>query len=179
MSSVGSLPWILLGVGALGLGAVLVLNKKKSIAALPPGPLTPEVKAKVSSQIATSNDPNFLKQLAVGLQKSGALEDAANALKKVADITGIPQAIPGTSLAMTPSDPGIRLPIVTAYKVASGDIPGAIASRFGVSLSTLATANGANKARIMGGKINAGETLKLPVGAADKGPQTRAKGTVS
>jgi LysM repeat protein len=172
----GTLPWLILGVGALGLGAVLVL-RKKGPPQLPPGPLTPEVKSKVSSTIATSNDPAMLQQLARGLQKSGAVDDAMQALKKVADMTGIPQVMPG----MPPIQPesGLRVPMVTQYKVASGDIPGAIATRFGVSLSSLAGANGANKARIMGGKINVGETLKLPAGSVDKGPQTRAKGTAS
>src|SRR5258707_995963 len=138
--STGALPWILLGTGAVGITAILVL-RKRPLMSLPPGPLTPELKTKVSATIATSNDPALLKQLAAGLQKSGATEDALQALKKAADITGVAQSVPGAlslpTITVQPSAPGIRAPIVGSYKVASGDIPGAIASRFGVSLSSL------------------------------------------
>lgn len=173
MSGTGTLPWVLVGTGALGITALLLLRKKVPVYA--PGSLTPEIKSKASAQIATSNDPSFLKQLASGLQKAGAPEEAVEALKKVADMTGQVQIIPGTGLVVNPS-PGIRVPIVSTYKVAPGDIPGAIASRFGVKLSTLAKANPASEKRIMAGAIKVNELLNLPEGAVDKGPQNRAKG---
>src|SRR5947209_2590319 len=101
-----SLPWIFLGAGALGLGTILILHKKRPMA-LPPGPLTPTLKSKVAAQIQQSNDPDFLKQLATGLQKSGAIEDAMQALKKAADVSGIAQMLPSVDgapiLAITPS----------------------------------------------------------------------------
>lgn len=177
MSSTGALPWVLVGTGALGLTALLVFRKKVPV--YPPGSLTPEVKSKVSAQIATSNDPNFLKQLASGLQKAGAPEQAVDAITKAANMTGQPIVIPGTTITITPSAPVVSAPIVSIYKVAAGDIPGAIASRFGVKLSSLAKANGANEKRIMAGAIKVNEVLKLPIGSVDKGPQNRAKGIAS
>lgn len=182
-----SLPWIFLGAGVLGIGAVLVLKKQKS--PFPPSPLKPEVKAKVKQEIATSTDANYLKRLATGLQKSGAVDDAMSALKKVADLTGVAQVLP----AVTPSDvntaissiPGIAVSpspvsdIPTKYKVVSGDIPGAIATRFGLALSVLAKANGDKQKRIMAGQIQTGETLNLPPHTIDKGPINHAKGIVS
>lgn len=177
MSSTGTLPWLLVGTGALGLTALLVFRKKVPI--YPPGSLTPEVKSKATAKIATSNDPNLLAQLATGLQKAGAPEEAVQAIQKVANITGQPQTIPGTTITVAPTAPMISAPIVSLYKVANGDIPGAIASRFGVKLSTLANANGPNSKRIMAGAIKVNEILKLPLGVVDKGPQNRAKGVAS
>lgn len=187
------LPWILLGVGALGVGGVLIMRKKgPASAALPPGPLTPAVQSKVMTQIGTSQDPKLLVQLAAGLQKTGATAEAMKALEKAANITGQPMSVPGAaSMPPITVSPGANLPPVTpaatvptgaplsSYKVAPGDIPGAIAKRFKLSLSQLAKANGANEKRIMAGKLSAGETLKLPPMASDTGPAARAKGAAA
>ncbi len=177
-----SLPWIFLGVGTLGLGAVLVLRKKQPT--LAPGPLTPAVQQKVAAQIATSSSPDFLKQLATGLQNAGAPQEAMAALQKVADMTGMPHMIPATATApaMTVSPGGGVASTASgpsSYRVVSGDIPGVIAKRFNIPLSAFAKANGATVGkRITAGQIRVGETLKLPVGARDNGPISHANGTV-
>lgn len=141
-----------------------------------------ELQAKVSDKIATSNDPVLLKQLAAGLQKTGDPVSALAALQKASNLAGVALTIPG----LPPVTPTATLPAPTSaetkvsqYRVAPGDIPGAIAKRFGLSLSALAKANGKNQARIMGGKITQGELLKLPLGAVDTGPANRAKGIAS
>lgn len=174
-----ALPWVLVGTGALTIGALLVLRKRGPN--IPPGKLTPDVQKKVAAQIAASNDPVFLKQLATGLQKTGATPEALNALQKAAEITGKPQQVPG-ALSMPPitvSPSGNATSGPASYQVVSGDIPGAIAKRFGVSLSTLAKANGASAKRIMGGQIRVGETLILPVGAIDSGTAKHANGVAA
>jgi len=140
MSASNNLPWILLGVGTLGIGAVLVLRKKLPVFAGSPlanaltAGVTPELKAKVSVEIAKSTDPVFLKSLAAGLQKSGDTESALLALKKAADVTGVPQSVQGAlslpTLTIQPSTDGlpkVAMGAPTAYQVVTGDIPGAIA----------------------------------------------------
>jgi LysM repeat protein len=147
------------------------------------------------TQINTSQDPKLLVQLAAGLQKTGATQEAMKALEKAANITGKPMSVPGAfSMPPITIQPGANLPPIepaapatapggrqlSSYKVAAGDIPGAIAKRFKLSLSQLAKAQGAaNEKRIMAGAIRVGETLKLPPNASDLGPQTRAKGTAT
>lgn len=168
------LPLILVSTGGAVLLGTYLYNRHKGT--IPANPL----QAKVSNTIATSNDPSMLKQLASGLQKTGDLTSATAALQKASNLTGVPISVPG----LPPVTPGGNVPVVAAtgaksptqYRVVSGDIPGAIAKRFGVSLSVLAKANGTNSNRIMGGKINVGEVLKLPAGVTDSGPASRAKG---
>jgi LysM repeat protein len=198
-----NLPWILLGVGALGAGGYLVFrNRKAALPALPGATTLPAaVQNKVASQIAASQDPKLLVQLAAGLQKTGATQEAMKALEKAAAITGQPASVPGTAsmppitiqpgaaplpplVPATPSgNTGIAPPSVGAlssYKVVSGDIPGAIAKRFKLSLSQLANAQGpANSKRIMAGQIKVGETLKLPPNSLDTGPANHAKGVAA
>lgn len=171
--------WAVLGVGVAAVGGVFLYSRKASAAELM-GPLTPEVKAKVNAQVAQSSDPIFLKTLATGLYNSGATEDALNALRKAADITGVAQQVPGAlSLPTLTISPGADPAKLLFYTVANGDIPGAIAKRFGITLSQLANANAESKVRIMAGAIRVGEILALPLGSADKGPQSRATGQVS
>jgi len=121
----------------------------------------------------------MLKQLASGLQKTGDSVSAIAALQKAANLAGVPLTLPGlppvTPTAVLPAPTSVTVKI-TQYKVAPGDIPGAIAKRFGLGLSALAKANGSNQNRIMAGKITQGETLKLPLGAVDTGVANRAKG---
>lgn len=162
------LPFILMGAGGVGLGLLFLVKKVHA---------APSLQAKVSDKIATSNDPNLLKQLAAGLQKSGDTQAAFVALQKAANITGVPQSVPGM-IAMNPITitPGSGSSSPTTYRVVSGDIPGAIAKRFGIALSALAKANGTSSSRIMGGQIRLGETLKLPVGVVDSGAASHANG---
>lgn len=168
------LPLILVSAGGAVLLGTYLYNRQKGAAQLDP------LKAKVSNVIATSNDPTILKQLATGLQKTGDLDSAKAALQKASNLTGVPISVPG----LPPITPGANVPVTAAsgaksptqYRVVSGDIPGAIAKRFGISLSVLAKANGSNQSRIMGGKINVGEVLKLPPNVTDTGPANRAKG---
>lgn len=173
--------YLLIGAGVLAVGGILFYSKKASAAdLLSSGPLTPEVKQKVLAQVAASNDPTFLNTLAAGLYQAGATNDALNTLQKAADITGVTQSVPGAlSLPTLTISPGQTGPLLMFYRVAAGDIPGAIAKRFGISLSQLGNANPAAKTRLFAGSIRTGETLAIPTGAVDKGGQSRATGTVS
>lgn len=175
-----SVPWMVAGAGAFGLGFVLFLMFQKKTPLLPSKKLSPEEQNKVNARIAASKDPVFLLQLATGLQKSGASSEAMAAVTKAAQLTGKPQSVPG-ALGMPPItvSPSASSAGPSTYQVVSGDIPGAIAKRFGVSLSSLAKVNGANQKRIMGGQIKVGETLQLPVGVIDSGPANHAKGLAS
>jgi LysM repeat protein len=172
--------WAVLGLGVTVVGGVLLYSKNASATAglLTAGPLSPDVKAKVNAQVAASADPLFLKTLATGLYNSGANEDALLALKKAADITGTAQSIPGAlSLPTLTIVPGTDAAQLLFYKVSAGDIPGAIAKRFGITLSQLANANPESKTRLMAGSIRTGEILALPLGSVDKGVQSRASTT--
>jgi LysM repeat protein len=168
------LPLILIGTGGLGLTLLIAYNKKAGAGT--------SLEAKVSEKIATSNDPSVLKQLASGLQKTGNQPAAMAALQKAANITGIPITLPGLPaiqpVAATPGASSSAIG-VSSYRVVSGDIPGAIAKRFGLALSTLAKANGVNSKRIMGGQIKTGEILKLPIGSVDSGRANHANGIAS
>jgi len=124
----------------------------------------------------------MLKNLAAGLQKSGATEQALNALAKAADLTGIPQQVPGALSLPTTVIPGGAMGMSSgpaSYRVVSGDIPGAIAKRFSIGISALAKANGSKSSAIMGGKIQVGQVLNLPPGVVDKGPASHANGVAS
>jgi peptidoglycan hydrolase-like protein with peptidoglycan-binding domain len=98
-----NLPYILLGVGTVGIGAVLLLRKKPAVLVSPAtAKLPPSTAAKVQSTIASANNPAFLNQLASGLARLGATDHANDALQKSADITGVPQSVPG--VVAIPSD---------------------------------------------------------------------------
>jgi LysM repeat protein len=168
-----NLPWLVVGVAAVGVGGYMLYSHAKPAGypALPPATkLDPALKTKVDAQIATSKNPTILKQLAAGLEKIGATKEAQEALAKVAEITGQPlSAVSSASASASP----------TSYTVAPGDIPGAIAKRFGVALSALAKANGTKAKRIMGGQIFPKETLQLPAGVVDAGKQKHASGVAA
>lgn len=191
-------PYLIAGVALLGVGIIAYAEKPKLEKLLKKGTaLNAITKAKVDYQISTSKDPKMLTQLAAGLKEQGADKEAGQAMLKVAEITNKPASIPGIialpptiispgvtqpgSVKMTPTTtspiPGVAF--LTQYKVAKGDIPGAIAKRFQIQLSALAKANGANAKRIMAGSIRENETLKLPIGVVDSGPQNRATGIAS
>jgi LysM repeat protein len=159
-----ALPWIIL-IGGVALTTGLIVYGQKKPAQLPAlkSTLTPELKSKVDSTIVVSTDPAQLRQLANGLAVKGSTLEALTALAKGRAIEGNPIATPIPGAA-------------TTYKVATGDIPGAIAKRFGIPLSVLAKANGVEARRIMAGVIKVNEVLKLPPGAVDGGIANRAKG---
>lgn len=165
------LPLVLISSGGVVLLGTYLYNKR---AAASPATL----QGKVSDKIATSNDPSLLKQLASGLHKTGDPVSALAALQKAANLSGVPLSIPG----LPPVTPTASLPTggkATKYRVAPGDIPGAIAKRFSLGLAALAKAQGANQKRIMGGQIKQGELLNLPPEAIDTGVANRAKGIAS
>jgi len=151
-----------LGAGVASVGGVLFLVKRNSTApAVSPSSLTAGVAPeKVSAAIASSNDPDYLKQLAAGLQKVGQTPQAVEALAKVAQITG-------------------QVAGLSQYTVASGDAPSAIAKRFGVTLGALGNANPAAKSRITAGNIRVAEVFLLPPGSVDSGAAKMANGTTT
>ncbi len=155
-------PWLLLGAGVVGVGGVIFLVKRNSTApVVSPAALSAGVSPdKVSAAIASSNDPDYLKQLAAGLQKVGQTPQAVEALAKVAQITG-------------------QVAGLSQYKVASGDAPSAIAKRFGVTLAALGNSNPAAKSRIVAGNIRVAEVFLLPPGSVDSGPAKMANGTTT
>jgi len=172
------LPWILVGVtGATLVGVLIYSNHKKAPLLLPPSSLAkskldPKSKAKVEAKIATTSNPSVLRSLASGLQQLGHTAEAHAAATKASLLS--PTA---TTVSPPPSNGAATLSL---YKVAAqGDIPGAIAKRFGLALSELAKANGTNAKRIMAGQIYANETLKLPPNAVDGGKISHASGVAS
>src|SRR5215831_6112020 len=116
------LPLILMGSGGLLLTTLFVMRKTKA---------APSIDAKVSDKIATSSDPNLLKQLANGLQKTGNPAAAMAALQKAANLTGVSQILPGlppiqpTAGTSVPTSNGAGVakasPTVSNYRVAPGD----------------------------------------------------------
>lgn len=152
-------PWLLLGAGVVGVGGVVFLVKRNSTPVVTPAQLAAGVAPeKVSAAITNSDDPDYLKQLAAGLQKMGQTPQALEALAKVAQITG-------------------QVAGLSQYTVASGDAPSAIAKRFGVTLAALGNSNPAAKSRITAGNIRVAEVFILPPGSVDSGAAKMANGT--
>ncbi len=135
--------------------------------------------SKKSSQHATSTvkyrvkSGDTLGAIAARHRVSTSDVRRANGIKGSLIKTGQVLTIPGASGRYYGDDTSARKTTkIAKYKVKSGDTLGGIASRHGVSITTIRRANG-----IKGSNIRAGQTLKIPHITASTGTSSGSRST--
>lgn len=134
--------------------------------------VTPEEVKVVAAPELAQVSPQELRESVAAEQPKAAVSASAKSVESRADSSAVPDKSKTASSAKAPAKPKAKAaPRATTHKVKSGDTLGALARRYGTTVTAIQAANGMGKSTA----LRAGQSIKIPPKQAKKSGKRRSR----